>query len=494
MTEIRNIIIVGGGTAGWMAANLLQHHLAEHGFNCTLIESPDIPTIGVGEGSTPQLKNFFTTLGLGESEWMPACQATYKVGIQFNNWSSQANNSHYFHPFPSIVDKHTARVFLQQCIAKQQGRMAEAHPDRYFLAAQLAKQGLSPKVKQSPALGLNYAYHFDSALLGQYLQKIALKQGIDYLQGKVVAINKHPNNDISEVVLEDGRQVGGELFIDCSGFQALLIDKLLGNTFVNYNNQLFNDKAIALPSEKLQPLASQTQATALNNGWAWQIPLTNRTGNGYVYASHYCNADKAETELRRHLGMLNHANEAKHLSMKVGRLAQHWKHNCLAVGLSQGFIEPLEATALHLVQHTVESFVGAFLAGNFSSQHQVQFNQRINNRFDGIKDYIVAHYKINNRNDSLYWQDNRENDDISASLRALLDCWDKGSNLIEEINQQQIAAYYPVVSWFCLLAGYGRFSQARPTAMVDHTQLTGLDGTLQSLTLLFKDHQQALTF
>jgi tryptophan 6-halogenase len=493
MHQKRRIVIIGGGTAGWMAANLLQHYLAPKGFNCTLIESPDIPTIGVGEGSTPQLKSFFSSLGLSESQWMPACHASYKNGIQFSNWSIKPKNHHYFHPFPSVVDKHTARVFLQQCIAKQQGFNTDTHPDRYFLAAQLAKLGMSPKVKQSPPVGLNYAYHFDSALLGQYLQKIAIKQGVDYLRGKVVAMDKHLNNDIKQVVLADGQQISGDFFVDCSGFQALLIQQL-GSKFVSYDNQLFNDKAIALSTECIHPLPSQTHATALSNGWAWQIPLTTRTGNGYVYASGYCNADKAETELRRHLGMLDHANSAKHLSMKVGRLEHHWKQNCLAIGLSQGFIEPLEATALHLVQHTIDSFVSAFCAGNFTTQHQAQFNQRINNRFDGIKDYIVAHYKINSRDDSDYWRDNRTNDNISASLKSILHCWDTGGNLIDEINHQQIAGYYPIISWFCLLAGYGHFSANANVVRDDASTLANIDNMLRSLSGQFKTHQQALEF
>lgn len=491
MHTTKTIVIVGGGTAAWMAANLLQQQLAKVGFSCTLIESPNIPTVGVGEGSTPQLKTLFSTLGISESQWMPQCHATYKNGISFKHWSGLTNNDQYFHPFPSAVDKHTARGFLQHCIAKQQGYNVDTQPDRFFLAAHLAKQQLSPKLKTG-AIGLNYGYHFDSALLGQYLQKLATQQGVKHIKSTVLAVQQHINGELKSVQLADGQVVSGELFIDCSGFKALLAEQTLGVEFISYKQQLFNDSAVTLPTATSSPLSSQTLATALSHGWAWQIPLTNRSGNGYVFSSDYCSAEQAEVELRQHLNMLDSPLEAKHLKMKVGRLAQHWSKNCLAVGLSQGFIEPLEATALHLVQHTIESFISAFSAGNYSQQHQAQFNQRINARFDGICDYIVCHYKVNGRHDSVYWSENRDNMNISDSLQALLSCWDKGGDLLSEINQQQIAGYYPAVSWYCLLAGYGRFPATQHKHLQALLNLTEIEQSLEQLSQQFISHEQAL--
>ena len=464
----QNIVIVGGGTAGWMAANMLQQQLGSSGFNCSLIESPDIPTIGVGEGSTPQLKSFFSALGITESQWMPQCHATYKNGISFKNWSVDKDHREYFHPFPSAVDQHTARGFLQHCIAKQQGRNVDTQPDRFFLAAQLAKQNRSPILKTG-AVGVSYGYHFDSVLLGKYLQKLAVKQGVQHIKSTVVGIKLHLNGDIKSLQLADGQVIEAELFVDCSGFKALLIQQTLGTEFISYRSQLFNDSAIALPSTQLTPLTSQTVATALNHGWAWQIPLSNRTGNGYVYSSDYCSAEQAETELRQKLNMINYPVAAKHLKMKVGRVALHWNNNCLAVGLSQGFID-------------------------FSTQHQAQFNQRINARFDGIRDYIVCHYKVNQRHDSAYWRDNRANTNMSNSLQAILECWDKGGDLLAEINQQQIAGYYSAVSWYCLLAGYGRFvaTQHKPTEAL--VNISEIERSLQQLSQQFLDQNQALDF
>jgi hypothetical protein len=215
-----------------------------------------------------------------------------------------------------------------------------------------------------------------------------------------------------------------------------------------------------------------------------------------VYSSNFISADEAEVELRTKLGLLDSEMPARRLLMKVGRVEQHWAKNCLAVGLSQGFIEPLEATALHLVQETIESFVSAFTAGNYTAQHQAQFNQRINDRFDGIRDYISCHYKVNTRSDTNYWRANRENEHISDSLKHLLDCWDRGGDITTEIERQNIAAYYPAVSWHCLLAGYGRFAafQGAKKLVSEDNGLLAIDGFIKTCAKEFKGHQDALEF
>jgi 2-polyprenyl-6-methoxyphenol hydroxylase-like FAD-dependent oxidoreductase len=493
----KKIVILGGGTAGWMAANLLHHYLAQYGFTLSLIESPDIPTVGVGEGSTPQLRQFFKTLGIAEQDWMPACNATYKNGISFVNWSEKPGFDEYFHAFPSAPDRQTAAGFLQNCMSRRRGFNVDAHPNRYFLSATLAQQALSPKPKGQATVAINYAYHFDSVLLGKYLAKIAINSGVNYIQARCDKCHNHANGEIKSVELHTGEQIEGQLFIDCSGFRSVLLQQHLAVKFNSYQDSLFNDSAIAMPSNSEHVIQSQTLSTALSNGWAWKIPLTNRIGNGYVYSSQFISADEAEQELRTKLGLLDHADSAKHLSMKIGRVQQHWAKNCLAVGLSQGFIEPLEATALHLVQETIESFVSAFSAGKFTQQHQQQFNQRLNARFDGIRDYIVCHYKINSRDGNEYWRANRHNLNISDSLQNILQCWDQGGDITTEINRQQIAGYYPAVSWHCLLAGYGRFpemhtAQRQTTTTDDNLQL--IDGFIQECANNFQPHASALKF
>ena len=492
----KNIVILGGGTAGWMAANLLQHHLAPSGFCITLIESPEIGIVGVGEGSTPQLKMFFNTLGIAENDWMPACNATYKNGISFVDWSNEPGFSKYFHPFPSHSDRQTAKPFLLNCMARRKGSSVHAHPDRFFLSAYLAEHELSPIRQSNQGVPINYAYHFDAVLLGKYLSKRAVAKGVTHIQARAKDFINHANGDIASILTACGQHISGDIFIDCSGFRSLLLQQHLAVNFNSYQSSLFNDAAIALPSPGKTPLKAQTVSRAMDNGWAWDIPLTNRTGNGYVYSSAFISADDAEVELRTKLAMLDSDVPARRLSMKIGRVEQHWAKNCLAVGLSQGFIEPLEATALHLVQETIESFVSAFSAGNFTAQHQGQFNQRINARFDGIRDYISCHYKVNTRSDTEYWRANRENMHISDSLRHILDCWDKGGDITAEIARQNIAAYYPAVSWHCLLAGYGRFAPLNTGKgpVNDDKNLLQIDGFIKRCAKQFKGHQDALEF
>lgn len=462
------ITILGGGTAGWMTANLLHHALHHHGFSITLIESPQIGTIGVGEGSTPHLKGFFDTLGIQEHEWMPRCNATFKNGITFKGWSSEVGYEHYFHPFPSLPDRQTAGGFLINSMLRRQGHNVNPHPNQYFLSAYLAAHHKLPKTKESFPLSINYGYHFDSGLLGEYLRDIATNRGVHHVQAQICEVKTHLSGDIQCLIDTNGQIYSANWFIDCSGFASVLMQKTLQTSFIQYSDNLFNDAALAIPSSVSTPNNVETISTAMSAGWRWDIPLTNRTGNGYVYASQYISPDQAEQELRQALGLLDADIPVKHLKMRVGRAQNHWVKNCLAVGLSQGFIEPLEATALHLVQFTVENFIGAFTSANFTAQHRDEFNLLIENRFEGIRDYIVCHYKVNSRNDSQYWQDCAQNEHVSDSLRHILECWDKGEDLTKEINRQNIAQYYPAVSWHCLLSGYGRFPELGPSTTATH--------------------------
>ncbi|WP_260681552.1 tryptophan halogenase family protein [Aliiglaciecola sp. M165] len=462
------IIILGGGTAGWMTANLLQHTLSQHEFTVTLIESPDIGIIGVGEGSTPHLKVFFDTLGIEEQQWMPKCNATYKNGITFKGWSLEPGFEHYFHPFPSRPDRQTAGGFLINSLLRRQGHDVDPHPNQYFLSAYLAKHFKHPKTQAKFPLSINYGYHFDSALLGEYLKRVAIDRGVKHIEAKIDEVKTHLSGDIQALIDENGHSYTADWFVDCSGFAAVLLQKTLGTEFVEYKDNLFNDAAVAIPSAATKPRNVETISTAMSAGWSWDIPLTNRTGNGYVYSTQYIEPEQAELELRSKLGLLDAEVPVKHLKMRVGCAKQHWVKNCLAVGLSQGFIEPLEATALHLVLYTVETFISAFTSGQFSNQHQAEFNQLISSRFEGIRDYIVCHYKVNSRNKGNYWLDNANNKHLSDSLLHILDCWDKGGDLTQEINRQNIGHYYPAVSWHCLLAGYGRFPPLGASSPATH--------------------------
>jgi hypothetical protein len=492
----KQILIVGGGTAGWIAANMMAKSWQGQPIAITLIESPEIGIIGVGEGSTPQLKGLMDFLGIAESEWMPACKATYKTGIRFHGWSSKPGFQSYFHPFAAQPDDYTAPAFFYNSYVRRQGIEVEGHPDPFFLATYLAQQQLAPIATENFPFEINYGYHFDSSLLGHYLAAHAKKLGVSHLQGTIADVELAPSGDIAAVITSDGQRLAADVFVDCSGFRALLIQQKLKVPLISFADNLFNDAAVVLQTPGQQALDCQTLSTTMRHGWRWTIPLTERNGNGYVYSSAFCSADEAETEFRQSLGLLDADVQCRHLQMKVGRLAQHWQRNCVAVGLSQGFIEPLEATALHLVQETVQAFIEHYQEGQFSHARAAQFNDSINQRFEAIRSYIVAHYRVNSRQDTDYWRANANNPKIPPSLYQILKTWLSGQNLSDELARQQIDQYYPSMSWHCLLAGYGIYpdaSQLKPgnSEALKH-DMAMIQQFIRRCALNFPDHRQFL--
>ncbi len=458
----KDFVILGGGTAGWMAACLLADQWRDRGAKVTLVESRDIGIIGVGEGSTPQLRAFFDKLDIAENEWMPACDATYKNGISFHGWSNRPGHESYFHPFPTPLDSHTAAKFFYNTQARRTGRDVAAHPDQFFLPALLAATDKAPIAPENFPLEPSYGYHFDAHQVGAFLAEHATgKLGVRHVEGKIERVERQDNGDIKALVADNGTRIAGDFFLDCSGFRAILFNGALEEPFLPFSDNLFNDSAVVMPTARADQasLPSQTKATALSAGWIWDIPLTSRRGNGYVYSSSHIDADTAERELRQHLGIGDHG-DARHLKMRVGRVRNSWSYNALAIGLSQGFLEPLEATALHIVMATVEQFIGSFEAGAFTPQHRDRFNADIAARYEGIRDYIVCHYKVNRRDDFVgidYWTASRNNQNLSDQLKAVLTGWFTGADLSAEISRLDIAKYYSAISWHSLLAGYGIF-------------------------------------
>jgi hypothetical protein len=490
------ILIVGGGTAGWMAASLLASRWQD--CDISLVESKEVGIIGVGEGSTPHLKLFFDAINVADSEWMPRCNATYKNGITFDKWSSKKGFESYYHPFAAQTDDiFTVPLFYKNIQARLQGYDVDAHPDNYFLETYLSQQNLGPLPAESFPFGVAYGYHFDSALLGKFLAEKFQAQGVTRHFGNVSEVLLKNDGSINSVQLEGGRELEADFFIDCSGFNALLIQKALKVNFKDFENNLFNDAAVVIPTEITKHIPVETKSTALKNGWAWKIPLQNRFGNGYVYSSAYISADEAEQELRDHLGLKDNTIHAKHLKMKVGAVEKHWTKNCLAVGLSQGFIEPLEATALGLSFNTISQFMHAFQQGNGTNQYENAFNQDINARFDGVRDYIVCHYKVNQRNDSQYWLDNAANENISENLKRIIHLWKNSADFEGDMNKYKLATSYQPKSWACLLAGYGTFPPANQDQSIDYSahqqELEGLNDFIRRCGLNFKKHNDLLT-
>jgi 2-polyprenyl-6-methoxyphenol hydroxylase-like FAD-dependent oxidoreductase len=494
--DIRKVVIVGGGSAGWMAAMMLADALLPRGVEIEVLESPIVGIIGVGEGSTPWLRGFFDKLGIEESDWMPACHATYKCGITFDKWSTKPGFESYFHPFASMLDNLTMTQFVHNVNGRVHGANLYARPNRFFISATLADQHLAPKASRNFPFDVWYGYHFDAVLLGQFLQKKAIERGVKYKACHVKQVQLSENGDIAAVVTDGGETVAADFFVDCTGFAGLMIQQALKTPFLSFSSNLFNDAAVAMPTPIGEDIPSQTVSTAMKNGWAWKIPLTERFGNGYVYSSAFCSADEAERELREHLGMLDSDTPARHLKMKVGRVTKHWNRNCLAVGLSQGFIEPLEATALLFIQKTVSNFVEVLEAGDMGEAARERYNKGINDHFEGTRDYIVTHFKTNSRTDTDYWSENARNANLSEPLQELFRMWLSGRNIVPDVTRQALGKGYPVFSWYCILGGMGIFPDSEglraPTKKEARYKMEEIDNLLARSALNFRKQKDVL--
>lgn len=487
----RSIVILGGGSAGWMAAHLLHRHWGDRGASVTLIESREIGTIGVGEGSTPQLKAFFNEIGIAEAEWMPRCNATYKAGIEFTGWSDRPGFERYFHPFPTEIDGFTQPKFFYATRVRRAGGDVIAHPDPFFVPTRIAREGRAPVAPANFPFAVSYGYHFDAHLIGAFLREVGASRGIRHVEARVASIDVGQDGTVTALVADDGRRFAADLFVDASGFRAAIIEGALNEPHRPFADNLFNDRAVVAPTlVPARGLHACTRATAASAGWIWQIPLTTRTGNGYVYSSRYIDSEDAAAELRAHLGLGSDA-EVRQLQFKCGRIERSWVGNCLAVGLAQGFLEPLEATALHIVLATVNGFVDAW-----EKDDRDRFNAAIARRYEGIRDYIVCHYRTARRRDTPYWRDAAGLDALSDSLKAVITAWFTGADLEREIIEQEIGDCYPPMSWHCMLAGYGNFPDdskleppGRDIAPID---MAGVERFVGGCAMNFPTHAEAL--
>ncbi|APE26857.1 Tryptophan halogenase [Aurantiacibacter gangjinensis] len=452
-----HVVVLGGGSAGWITACLLHKAWGEHGGKVTVVESPEIGIIGVGEGSTPQLKAMFDHLGIAEADWMAACDATYKLGIRFTGWSERPGFESYFHPFPCAVDLHSEPDFTQNCTLARRGFDVPAHPDDWFLASILADAGSGPQPADTFPFPPTYGYHFDAYKLGAFLRDWAVERGVDHRALKAEKVELSGHTDVAALLCEGGERIEGDIFVDCSGFRAMIAGDALGGEFLPFAENLFADRAVVVPTEKVAQFKPQTGAIAMSSGWRWHIPLTTRTGNGYVYSSRYISDEDAAAELLHAVGLKDDETEPRFLRMKVGRMAKSWRGNCLAAGLAQGFIEPLEATALHIVIATALDFAAAYEAGGFSPEHRDHFNRQTALRYEAIRDYIVGHYRLNQRSDAAFWRDNAANQNLSDELKAMITAWFTHKDIAATNAERYSVQAYSAASWHCLFAGYGTF-------------------------------------
>ncbi|WP_300484028.1 tryptophan 7-halogenase [Shewanella sp.] len=455
---IRKIIILGGGTAGWMAAAALANNPVFAAIELCLVESDNIGTIGVGEGSTPHLKRFMDNLGISEKDWMEQCHASYKTGIDFINWNGDGQQ--YFHPFYFQMDVKPAEVFFINANARRRGHGNAVKPDAFFSSGVLAKRNLSPMAQKSLPSANEYGYHFDATELANYLKDYACKRGVRQIIADVVEVSTTQHQQIETLILANGERLGADFFIDASGFSAKLIHKALGVPFQSFADELLNDSAVTVPvpalmdSTQTQQAKYHTRATALSSGWRWQIPLTHRLGNGYVYSSRHLSANAAAKELL-HSVNLPESTQVRFLKLRVGVSDKAWHNNVLAIGLAQSFIEPLEATSIMMTQFTLEKFMSLFERYQLNKQAETLSRQTLNQAVMqlvlGIKDYIQAHYVTSQRSEP-YWVAARKVA-ISQRLTQLLKAWYQGEDFDLLLYQydQQLAYFRP--SWYALLAG-----------------------------------------
>ncbi len=455
----KKLVVVGGGTAGWLSVCYLAKKWSKHDIDIHIIESDAIGTIGVGEGTTPSIKEFFTELDIPADEWMPACNATFKTGIRFINWSGDVNYESYFHPFYSQLDEYHQHEFMQNIHLKHWGFDVHAHPDQFLLANQLAKENKAPIAPSNYPFDMAYAYHFDATLLASFLKRKALEWGVTHHNLTINQIKQDSEGNISSVISECNEEIDGDFFVDCTGFRSMLLGQTLKVPYTSFKRSLLNDSAVTIATPMDDKTPNLTLSTALSAGWAWRIPLVNRFGNGYVYSSEHISSEQAEAELRRHISV-DDSLKANHLKMRVGCFSKGWEKNCVAVGLAQGFIEPLEATALHFATQSIADFVEAINHERFIFENRTSYNEKLERRFECIKDYIELHYLASSRTDTQYWIDVRSHSP-SPRLQRILNAWNAGENVPKILEEDEVSLQiFSAESWLCLLAGKGIFPES----------------------------------
>lgn len=401
--RIRKIVILGGGSAGWMTAAALSQNI-QRDCQITLVESEEIGIVGVGEATIPPIRLFNQMLGIDENEFLRQTRGTFKLGIEFVNWGHQGNR--YFHPFGPHgrafdlvpIQHHWAKAFRAgKAPALDEHSMA-------WVAAKAGRFDHPSSDSRSVLSTFNYAYHFDASLYAAYLRKYAEARRVVRVEGKVKSVEVHPESGhVSALVLENEQRIEGELFIDCSGLRALLIEGALKTGFEDWTHWLPCDRALAMPCENTAQLTPYTRSTAHGAGWQWRIPLQHRTGNGHVYSSAHIGDDEAAATLKANLDG-QALGDPRTVKFTTGRRKLMWNKNVIAIGLSSGFLEPLESTSLHLIQAGISKLLAYFPDSQFDPVVTEEFNRVGIAEFERIRDFIILHYKLSQRHDTEFWR------------------------------------------------------------------------------------------
>jgi tryptophan halogenase len=448
--RIQNVVIVGGGTAGWMTAALLSKLFGPR-LNLRLIESDEIGIVGVGEATIPQIRNYNATLGLDENEFMRRTQGTFKLGIEFVDWARQGHR--YLHPFGTSGGRDLGLVPFYHYWLKRHlaGEVGPDYGEYTFntLAARKHKFLRATNLKNSPLERVFYAFHFDAGLYARYLRGYAEQRGVVRTEGRIVDTKLRADDGfIDAVVLESGERVAGELFVDCSGFRGLLIEQALKTGYEDWSHWLPANRALAVPCASSEDFTPYTRSTARTAGWQWRIPLQHRTGNGYVYCSDYIGDDEAAATLLANLDGKALA-DPRPLRFVTGKRRKFWNRNCVAVGLASGFMEPLESTSIHFIQSSISRLVEYFPDRRFDPAVTDEYNRLVQFEFERARDFIVLHYKATERTDTPFWVRCREMS-IPDTLQQKIDIFRACGRIHREHEE-----LFLVESWFQVMLGQG---------------------------------------
>ncbi|WP_158970327.1 tryptophan halogenase family protein [Paraglaciecola sp. L3A3] len=444
--KINKVVIVGGGTAGWISAALLKKILGNT-VTIELVESEAIGTVGVGEATIPPIRLLNKVLGLNEAEFIKETKATIKLGIMFENW--RVPNEQYFHSF-GVAGKNMAFCqFHHYCSRANQLGFATNlwNYDANYLAAMQGKFGHINSQNQS--LELPYAYHFDATLYAKYLRKVSQGLGVKRTEGMVDSVSRNVRNGyIEKLRLQSGQEVAGDLFIDCSGFRGLLIQQELATGYEDWSHWLPCDRAVAIPTERFEKTLPYTRSIAHKAGWQWRIPLQHRNGNGLVYSSAHYSEAEAEALLMSNLESKPLA-EPNFIRFKTGRRRKQWNKNVVAVGLSSGFLEPLESTSIHLIQSAIVRLTQLFPHNGIDNASVVEYNKQSTLEFEQIRDFLILHYHVNERTDSQFWRDLGDME-IPNSLAHKIALFRDSGTLFREQNDLFLES-----SWLQVMQGQG---------------------------------------
>jgi hypothetical protein len=431
--KIKSVVILGGGTAGWLTALLLRKNL-DKDLKISLIESKQKPIIGVGEATVPTIRFTMQQLGFDEADWMPKCQASYKLAVKFDNWLTEGHS--YYHPFHhnksfaslsqgfyKLPDLPTSFDLLQIFSNINPNERTTDFARFCSFVPRLCDDLLSPLNFEHRTRVSNYAYHFDTYLLNQFFRSHSQDRNIDSFEDTFKHSTLTQTGSIESITMTSGKVHTADLFIDCTGFNSLLLGGSLKEDFVDQKNHLLCDSALAtqLPYEnKAQELEPYTSAIAMKAGWVWKIPLQHRIGTGYVYSSKYTTDEEALNEFRTLYPSRSQSISPRYIKMKVGRYKRTWVKNCVAIGLAGCFVEPLESTSIGLTEYQIHSLIQLFPDSSFPEHLQNRFNEKINFCYDQLRDYIVLHYFLSKRKDTEFWKSATSDSTLTESLKKFM--------------------------------------------------------------------------